>query len=57
MKALGFKDIEKFGREMESLIDEKVRRDSRYTFGNKPFQDDQLRYEYAVELKLIKDEQ
>jgi hypothetical protein len=51
--ALGFSDIAKFGSEAESKIDIAVRGDSRYTFGNKPHVDDQLRYEYAKKFKYI----
>ena len=51
--ALGFSDIAKFGREAESKIDIAVRDDSRYTFGNDPYADDQLRYEYAKKFGYV----
>ena len=53
--ALGFSDIAKFGHEAESKIDNAVRDDSRYTFGNKPHVDDQLRYEYAKEMGFLEE--
>jgi hypothetical protein len=53
--ALGFSDIAKFGREAESKIDIAVRDDSRYTFGNDPYADDQLRYEYAKKMGFLEE--
>jgi len=51
--ALGFSDVAKFGKEAESKIDNAVRGDSRYTFGNDPYADDQLRYEYAKKFGYV----
>ena len=51
--ALGFRDIDKFGKEAASKIDNAVRGDSRYTFGNNPYADDQLRYEYAKKFGYV----
>jgi len=48
--ALGFSDIKKLGDKAASHIDIETRRDSRYTFGNRPYQDDQLRYQIAKKL-------
>lgn len=55
--ALGFSDIAKFGREAESKIDHAVRADSNYTFGNDPYADDQLRYQYAKKFGYINEEE
>jgi len=55
--ALGFSDIAKFGKEAESKIDHAVRADSNYTFGNDPYADDQLRYQYAKKLGYINEEE
>jgi len=51
--ALGFSDIEKFGDKAASDIDISVRRDPNYTFGNKPYEDDKLRYKYAKQLGYL----
>ena len=53
--ALGFSDIKKLGDKAASHIDIETRRDSRYTFGNRPYQDDQLRYQIAKKLGYIKE--
>jgi hypothetical protein len=49
-QALGFNHIKKLGDKAASHIDIETRRDSRYTFGNRPYQDDQLRYQIAKKL-------
>jgi len=49
-QALGFYHIKKLGDKAASHIDIETRRDSRYTFGNRPYQDDQLRYQIAKKL-------
>jgi len=54
--ALGFSDIEKFGDKAASDIDISVRRDPNYTFGNKPYEDDKLRYKYAKQLGYLNEE-
>ena len=51
--ALGFSDVNKFGKEAASKIDYAVRGDSRYTFGNNPYADDQLRYQYAKKFGYV----
>jgi len=53
--ALGFSDVAKFGKEAESKIDNAVRGDSRYTFGNDPYADDQLRYKYAKKMGFLEE--
>jgi len=50
---LGFCDIEKFGMKAAAHIDTECRRDSRYTFGNKPYEDDKLRYIISKKLGYI----
>jgi len=49
-QALGFQHIKKLGDKAASNIDIETRRDSRYTFGKKPYEDDQLRYQIAKKL-------
>jgi hypothetical protein len=51
--ALGFSDIEKLGSKAASDIDMAVRRDSNYTFGKRPGDDDRLRAQKAKELGYI----
>ena len=48
--ALGFNHIKKLGDKAASDIDIETRRDPRYTFGNRPYEDDQLRYQIAKKL-------
>jgi len=52
--ALGFNDS-RLTPEQHSALDRAVRSDERYTFGDKPFKDDQLRYEYARKMKFVKE--
>jgi len=51
--SLGFSDIERLGSKAASDIDMAVRRDSNYTFGNRPADDDRLRAQKAKELGYI----
>ena len=50
--ALGFNDS-RLTSKQHSDLDNAVRADSAYTFGNDPYADDQLRYRYAKEMGFI----
>ena len=52
--AIGMTDS-RLSSDQHSKLDNAVRADKAYTFGNKPYADDQLRYKYAVKLGFLKE--
>ena len=52
--ALGFNDS-RLSSDQHVELDYAVRGDKRYTFGDKPFEDDQLRYEYARKMGFLEE--
>jgi hypothetical protein len=52
--ALGFNDS-RLSSDQHTDLDYAVRDDKRYTFGNDPYADDQLRYEYAKKMGFLEE--